>query len=105
MILHVDMDAYYASVEERENPSLVGKPVIVGGTAEGRGVVAAANYEARKFGVHSAMAAGKALRLCPHAIVIKPRLDYYAAVAREMQPAVKCPGRENLRIIYGPDTW
>ena len=85
MILHIDMDAFYASVEERDDPSLVGKPVIVGGSAEGRGVVAAANYEVRKFGVHSAMAAARALRLCPQAIVIKPRIDHYAAVSRQIR--------------------
>ncbi len=85
MILHIDMDAFYASVEERDNPSLVGKPVIVGGSAENRGVVAAANYEARKFGVHSAMASVQARRLCPHAVVIKPRIDYYASVSRQIR--------------------
>jgi DNA polymerase-4 len=85
MILHVDMDAFYASVEERADPALVGKPLIVGGPSEGRGVVAAANYEARKFGVHSAMAAAKAKRLCPHAIVLPPRIEYYASVSREIR--------------------
>ncbi|HTN74526.1 MAG TPA: DNA polymerase IV, partial [Pirellulaceae bacterium] len=85
MIIHVDMDAFYASVEERENPSLVGQPVIVGGTAEGRGVVAAANYAARKFGVHSAMPSVTANRLCPHAVVIKPRIDFYAAISQQIR--------------------
>src|SRR6478752_7444588 len=85
MILHVDMDAFYASIEERDDPSLVGQPVIVGGSAESRGVVAAANYEARKFGVHSAMGAARAKRLCPHAVVLKPRIAYYATVSHQIR--------------------
>ena len=85
MILHVDMDAFYASVEERERPELAGRPVIVGGTPEGRGVVAAANYEARKFGVHSAMPAVTAKRLCPHAVVLRPRMDFYASASQQIR--------------------
>ncbi len=85
MILHVDMDAFYASVEERENPRLVGKPLIVGGTPAGRGVVAAANYVVRTFGVHSAMPTRTALRLCPEAIVLPPRMEYYAETSRQIR--------------------
>lgn len=85
MILHVDMDAFYAAVEERDRPELAGKPLIVGGTPQGRGVVAAANYAVRQFGVHSAMPAATALRLCPHAVVLPPRLDYYARVSSRIR--------------------
>src|SRR5215475_3366696 len=82
-ILHVDMDAFYASVEEQDRPELKGKPLIVGGTG-GRGVVAAASYEVRKYGVHSAMPMGEALRRCPHAVCVRPRFDRYKAISKQV---------------------
>jgi DNA polymerase-4 len=85
MILHVDMDAFYASVEQRDRPELKGRPVIVGGNPEGRGVVSAASYEARKYGVHSAMPAATAVRQCPHAVFVRPRIGYYAQISRQIR--------------------
>jgi DNA polymerase-4 len=85
MILHLDMDAFYASVEIRDNPRLVGLPVVVGGSPKGRGVIAAASYAARKFGVHSAMSSAQALRLCPNLIFIKPRMDHYAQISKQIR--------------------
>ncbi|MGD8426754.1 MAG: DNA polymerase IV [Balneolaceae bacterium] len=84
-IIHIDMDAFYASVEQRDFPEYRGKPLIVGGSPEGRGVVAAASYEVRKFGVHSAMPAARALRLCPHAIFVKPRFEVYRKVSGQIR--------------------
>src|ERR1700750_3415490 len=77
------MDAFYASGEQRDTPGTAGKPLIVGGIA-GRGVVAAASYEVRKYGVHSAMPMSTALRLCPHAICVRPRMDRYKAVSDQV---------------------
>ena len=94
-ILHVDMDAFYASVEQHDRPELKGQPVIVGGGA-GRGVVAAASYEVRRYGVHSAMPTREALQRCPHVIIVKPRMGRYRdvsntvfAVFREFTPLVE----------------
>ena len=83
-IIHIDMDAFYASVEQRDNPELRGKPVAVGGSRE-RGVVAAASYEARKFGVRSAMPSVSAKRRCPDLIFVKPRFDVYRAVSLQIR--------------------
>jgi DNA polymerase-4 len=82
-ILHVDMDAFYASIEQRDDPSLRGRPVVVGG-AGGRGVVAAASYEVRRYGVHSAMPMREALRRCPEAACVRPRIGHYADVSRQV---------------------
>jgi DNA polymerase IV len=82
-ILHVDMDAFFASVEAHDDPSLADKPVIVGGTG-GRGVVAAASYEARRFGIHSAMPLREALRRCPHVVCVRPRMKRYKEVSQQV---------------------
>ena len=83
-IVHADLDAFYASVEQLDNPELRGKPVVVGGSPEGRGVVMAASYEARRFGVRSAMPMSRALRLCPRAVRVPARFDRYSEVSREV---------------------
>jgi DNA polymerase IV len=83
-ILHVDMDAFYASVEQRDNPSLRGKPVAVGGQPDKRGVVAAASYEARTFGVRSALSMAKAVRLCPSLVIVHPDFNKYRAVSQQV---------------------
>lgn len=83
-IIHIDMDAFYASVEQRDNPNLRGKPIAVG-HGEARGVVAAASYEARKFGVHSAMPSVTAIRKCPDLIFVKPRFDVYKTVSNQIR--------------------
>ena len=83
-ILHVDMDAFFAAVEQLDNPALRGKPILVGGSPDKRGVVSTASYEARPFGCHSALPMAQAVRLCPQAIIVRPRMERYAEVSRQI---------------------
>src|SRR5579864_2760851 len=106
------MDAFYASVEQRDDPSLKGKPVAVGGSPEGRGVVAAASYEARKFGVHSAMSMAKAVRLCPSLMIVRPDFQRYKtasnavfAIFREVTPLVEPLSLDEAYLDVTENAW
>ena len=89
-VIHVDMDAFFAAVEQRDHPELRGQPVIVGGDPAGRGVVATCSYEARRFGIHSAMTAARARSLCPRAIFLRPRMDAYRETSRRVMGILRC---------------
>jgi DNA polymerase-4 len=111
-ILHVDMDAFYASVEQRDQPELKGQPVAVGGRPEGRGVVAAASYEARKFGVRSAIPMARAVRLCPHLVILRPDFQKYRAVSqqvfeifRSVTPLVEGLSLDEAYLDVTENTW
>jgi DNA polymerase-4 len=105
---HLDLDAFFAAVEELEHPELRAKPLVVGGDPRGRGVVATANYEARKFGIHSAMSGAEALRRCPHAIFVRPRHSVYREYSkavwtsvREVVPTVERTGMDEGYLDLG----
>ncbi|HKZ75178.1 MAG TPA: DNA polymerase IV [Actinomycetota bacterium] len=115
-IVHVDMDAFYAAVEQRDRPEIRGKPVVVGADPRGRGVVSTASYEARRFGIHSAMPIGRAFRLCPHAVFLPVDMPKYArvsagimAILREFTPLVEPLSLDEAfldltasRALFGP---
>ncbi|HSX21584.1 MAG TPA: DNA polymerase IV, partial [Gaiellaceae bacterium] len=89
IVAHLDLDAFFAAVEELENPELRSKPLIVGGDPHGRGVVATANYVARGFGIHSAMSAAEAIRRCPNAVFVRPRHSVYREYSRDVWETVR----------------
>jgi len=89
IVAHLDLDAFFAAVEELENPELRTKPLVVGGDPRGRGVVATANYEARRFGIHSAMSCAEALRRCPHAVFLRPRHSVYREYSQSVWSTVR----------------
>jgi DNA polymerase IV len=89
IVAHLDLDAFYAAVEELENPELRSKPLVVGGDPRGRGVVATANYAARQFGIHSAMSAAEAIRRCPHAVFVRPRHSVYREYSQHVWSTVR----------------
>src|SRR5690242_8632220 len=106
------MDAFYASVEQRDDPSLRGKPVAVGGSPDGRGVVAAASYEARAFGVRSAMSMAKAVRLCPSLLIVRPNFSQYKAASttifgiyREVTPLVEPLSLDEAYLDVTENRW
>ncbi len=104
-VMHCDLDCFFAAVEELDNPKLRGKPVIVGGDPDRRGVVSTANYLARRFGIHSAMAAAVAQRLCPHAVFLRPRFERYRELSQRVMAILDdyCDVREQVSIdeAYG----
>src|SRR5207302_5196711 len=89
IVAHLDLDAFFAAVEELENPALRDQPLIVGGDPRGRGVVATANYVARRFGIHSAMSAAEAIRRCPHVVFVRPRHQTYREYSRHVWSTVR----------------
>ena len=99
VILHLDMDAFYASVEQRDNPALKGRPVIVGSPPNQRGVVCAASYEARRFGVRSAMPSATAGRLCPKGVFLRPRMEVYKAESRAVMAIVREHAGEGIEQV------